>query len=73
MMKREFYLQKGDIMGSSSQNKGMHNCIEIVPIFSSMSGARSLDRFDEYEENVMEKGTHEKLHEFLHEMQHKYI
>jgi Uncharacterized conserved protein len=32
-----------------------------------------LVQFEEFEETVMEKGTHEKLHEILHEFKGKYM
>lgn len=32
-----------------------------------------LKSFEKYEEEVMGKGTHEKLHELLHEFEHKYM
>lgn len=32
-----------------------------------------LEQFEEFKEEVMGKGTHEKLHEMLHHFKHKYI
>ncbi|AHM56088.1 hemerythrin HHE cation binding domain protein [Peptoclostridium acidaminophilum DSM 3953] len=32
-----------------------------------------LEQFEEFEETVMGKGTHEKLHEMLHEFKDKYL
>jgi hemerythrin-like domain-containing protein len=32
-----------------------------------------LESFEEFEENIMGKGTHEKLHEMLHKFKNKYL